>query len=97
MLGFSKRRSFYGSLRKLYPNLTDDELLALEYFITNISVGEIIAVRELEDLVGIKDPRSVLDSLIEKGFIERGERCYNLSRNVKEELRKLGLLGKRRF
>ncbi len=97
MLGFSKRRGFYGSLKKLYPNLTEEELLALEYFITNISVGEIIAVRELEDIVGLKNPRRTLESLIEKGFVERGERCYNLSRKVREELRRLGLLGKRRF
>ncbi|MUN28130.1 PolB1-binding protein PBP2 family protein [Sulfuracidifex metallicus] len=51
-----------------------------KYFSTYISVGEIIAVKELRTQ-GVKEPEEVISKLIEEGFIERGEGCYNLVRN----------------
>lgn len=54
--------------------------IAIKYFKTNISVGELIAFRELRAL-GIKNPENVINKLIEMGIIERGEGCYNLVRN----------------
>ncbi len=74
-------------INELYSSLSHDEKKALEYFLTNISVGEIVAVRELEIIEGIKDPQSVLDSLVEKGLLERGSGCYNLSREARKVLR----------
>lgn len=53
---------------------------AIKYFKNVISVGEIIAVRELKAL-GIKEPELVIAKLIEMGIIEKGEGCYNLVRN----------------
>jgi hypothetical protein len=43
--------------RKRFFDLTDDEFKVLNYFMNNISVGEILAVRELESLFGLKDPK----------------------------------------
>lgn len=54
--------------------------IAIKYFKTNISVGELIVLRELRAL-GIKNPENVINKLIEMGIIERGEGCYNLVRN----------------
>ncbi|MEM4462842.1 MAG: helix-turn-helix domain-containing protein [Fervidicoccaceae archaeon] len=76
----SESRESTGDRKKLYPDLNETEYRALIYFMNNISVGEILAIRELESIVGIKDPRAVIDSLIAKGYIERGAGCFNLSR-----------------
>ncbi len=59
---------------------TEKELeIARRYFSTYISVGEIIAVKELLTQ-GVKSPEEVISKLIEENFIERGEGCYNLVR-----------------
>ena len=50
---------------------------ARRYFEKNISVGEILAYKELR-AQGIKYPELVIYKLIEEGFIEKGEGCYNL-------------------
>lgn len=63
-----------------------DELKTLEYFVKNLSVGELIALIDLEKIVGIKDPDRVIRSLIDKGLIVRGEGCYNLSPKLKNTL-----------
>ncbi len=76
-------------LEELRASLNPDEWKALMYFINNVSVGELAAVRELEIIEGLKDAKSVLDSLVEKGLLERGAGCYNLSRELRE---KLGML-----
>ncbi|AAY80879.1 PolB1-binding protein PBP2 family protein [Sulfolobus acidocaldarius] len=60
--------------------MPEDELeKAKKYFQNVVSVGEILAVRELKAL-GISDPEKVINKLIELGFIEKGEGCYNLIR-----------------
>jgi len=66
--------------------LTDEELAVLEYFLKNISVGEIIAMNDLKRLVDVEDPEEILRSLIEKGLIERGEGCYNLASNLRRKV-----------
>lgn len=68
------------SRKEQFPELSEEEYKALVYFINNVSVGEILAVRELESIMGLKDPQKLIESLIEKGYIERGSGCYNLSR-----------------
>jgi len=60
----------------------DDIQKAIKYFKNNVSVGEIIALRELKAL-GIKNPEEVIAKLIEMNVIEKGEGCYNLVRNSK--------------
>ncbi|WP_187152677.1 PolB1-binding protein PBP2 family protein [Acidianus manzaensis] len=60
---------------------TDLEI-AEKYFKKYLSVGEIIAVRDLKAL-GVKEPEKVIAELMEKGVIEKGEGCYNLVRSKK--------------
>lgn len=60
---------------------TDLEI-AEKYFKKYLSVGEIVAIRDLKAL-GVKQPEKVIAELIQKGIIERGEGCYNLVRNKK--------------
>jgi hypothetical protein len=61
----------------------DDINIAIKYFKNVISVGEILAVRELKAL-GVKEPETTIAKLIEMGIIEKGEGCYNLVRNRSE-------------
>lgn len=61
----------------------DDINIAIKYFKNVISVGEILAVRELKAL-GVKEPEATIAKLIEMGIIEKGEGCYNLVRNRSE-------------
>ncbi|MCY0874471.1 MULTISPECIES: PolB1-binding protein PBP2 family protein [Acidianus] len=56
--------------------------IAEKYFRKYISVGEIIAVRDLKAL-GVKDPEKVIVELMNKGIIEKGEGCFNLVREKK--------------
>jgi hypothetical protein len=58
----------------------DDINIAIKYFKNVISVGEILAVRELKAL-GVKEPETTIAKLIDMGIIEKGEGCYNLVRN----------------
>ncbi len=64
-------------------SLSDEERRVLEYFIKNISVGEIIAEKELK-LFGVDDPLKVIRNLIEKNLIEHGEGCFNLSKEIRK-------------
>lgn len=66
--------------------LNEDELKVLDYFVRNISVGEILAVIEIKRMYGIDDPESVIRSLIEKGLLERGEGCYNLAPHLRRKV-----------
>lgn len=54
--------------------------IAIDYFKTYISVGEIIATIDLKAR-GVSNPQAVISKLLEMGIIERGEGCYNLVRN----------------
>ena len=56
--------------------------IAEKYFRKYISVGEIIAVRDLKAL-GVKEPEKVIAELMNKGIIEKGEGCFNLVREKK--------------
>lgn len=66
--------------------LDGDERKVFEYFLNNISVGEIIALRELEVLEGVSNPEEVINRLIEKGLLERGTGCINLARDIRERM-----------
>jgi len=69
-------------------DLDEDERKVLSYFIKNVSVGEIIAEKELR-LEGISDPRKVIRKLIDRGLIEHGEGCYNLAKDLREKVFKI--------
>ena len=77
----------FKKIQNVIRKLTAKERRVLEYMIKNISVGEIIAVRELRSLYGIEDPEIVLAKLIELGLVERGLACFNLSPIVKKAIK----------
>ncbi len=89
-----KALSTISSLKNL--ELTDEEKLVTYYFVKYISVGEILAERELKAL-GIKNPLKVIKNLILKGVLERGEGCYNLAKDIREEVFKLKRAYRMRF
>jgi hypothetical protein len=64
--------------------LDPEERKVFEYFYTNVSVGEIIALRELSARYKVPDPEAVIRRLIDKGLLERGEGCYNLAKSLRE-------------
>ncbi|MEM0027223.1 MAG: hypothetical protein QXT53_03815 [Ignisphaera sp.] len=73
-------------LKKKILSLSVEEIKVLEYFIQNISVGTLVAIRELKFLYRINDPKAVIRKLIEKGLIEQGYGCYSLSKTLREVL-----------
>ena len=74
------------SLREI--KLADEEKLVTYYFIKYVSVGEILAEKELKAL-GISNPLKVIKNLILKGVLERGEGCYNLAKDLREKVFKI--------
>ncbi len=54
-----------------------------EYFVKNISVGDLRAEYELSRL-GVENPLDVIEELIEEGLIERGVDCFNLARPLRK-------------
>jgi hypothetical protein len=66
-------------LRGIMMRLNANELKVFEYVWDNISVGEIVFVRDLERIYGVPKPHLVARTLREHGLIERGEGCYNLA------------------
>ncbi len=73
-------------IEQIRKSLSGDELKVFDYFLRNISVGEIIAVRELQYRYKVERPLEVIFRLINKGLIEKGEGCYNLSKELRELL-----------
>ncbi len=66
--------------------LSEEERRVMTYFVTNVSVGELIVLRELRARYKIPEPLKVLRSLVEKGLLERGEGCYNLAEQLREKI-----------
>lgn len=58
--------------------LSREEKIVFNYFMENVSVGELRAVKELSRK-GIEDPAKVLMKLVNEGLIEKGYDCYNLA------------------
>ena len=81
-------------LKKELENLTQEEIKVLEYFIQNVSVGVIAAVRELKSLYRVEDPKNVIRKLIEKGLLEQGYGNYSLARSLRETLLSIILAGR---
>jgi DNA-binding MarR family transcriptional regulator len=81
-------------LKKELENLTQEEIKVLEYFIQNVSVGVIVAIRELKSLYKVEDPKNVIRKLIEKGLLEQGYGNYSLARSLRETLLSIILAGR---
>ncbi len=85
------KKAYFDYFYKILKSLKSKEISNEEekkvtlYFIRNISVGEILALRELE-ILGVKNPSKVIRTLILKGVLEKGEGCYNLAKDIREEL-----------
>jgi len=75
-------------LERVIEGLDPQERVVFEYFRKNLSVGEILAVKELKLLYKIEDPIKVVDSLIRKGLLEKGVGCINLASSVRSALKK---------
>lgn len=58
--------------------LGGEERIVFNYFMENVSVGELRAVKELSRK-GVRDPLRVIMRLVEEGLIERGYDCFNLA------------------
>ncbi|MEZ0290571.1 MAG: hypothetical protein ABWJ42_05725 [Sulfolobales archaeon] len=85
---FQSRKSLIDLIKDQIPqDLSKSELEVLEYFLRYLSVGEIIALKEIRLLYKIEEPEQIIDKLIKKGLIERGEGCFNLSRRLREVLK----------
>jgi len=69
-------------IKKIIRTLSKEEVVVLNYFIRNRSVGELLALRELRGLYGIREPMKIINKLVDKGLLERGIGCYNISRNL---------------
>ncbi len=76
-------------LRKKIESLNEEELKVFEYFLTNVSVGTIIALKELSAFYKIKNPKDVILKLIEYGLLEQGTGCYNLAKPIRDLLIKI--------
>lgn len=74
------------NLDNLLKSLGEEERRVLNYFLNNISVGEIVATRELKVLEKIGNPEEVIDKLVEKGLLERGTGCVNLAKEIREDV-----------
>lgn len=74
---------------EIIQRLNEEEKKVLRYFLQNISVGIIIAVRELKALYKVQDPKSIIRNLIDKGLLEQGYGCYNLAKRLRKALIKL--------
>ena len=66
------------NLRALSP----EERKVMEYFMHYLSVGELIAFRELRT-IGIRKPEEVVADLLEKGLLEKGDGCYNVPKELR--------------
>lgn len=73
-------------LLNIIKELSEEERKVLRYFIQNISVGNIISIRELKALYKVQDPKAVIRSLIDKGLLEQGYGCFNLAKPLREAL-----------
>lgn len=57
--------------------MSREEKIVFNYFVDNVSVGELRAVKELSRK-GVEDPLKVIMKLVEEGLLEKGYDCYNL-------------------
>jgi DNA-binding MarR family transcriptional regulator len=71
---------------KMLRELSPVELRVLLYILREVSVGEIVAFKELKLKHGVEydDAAKIFKSLVEKGYVEHiPGRCYNLSKELR--------------
>jgi predicted transcriptional regulator len=69
---------------------SEDELKALRYMLAEVSVGDLIALKDLAERLGSRDKaRATLRSLMARGLVEEGRDSYNLAKWVRELLARL--------
>ena len=76
-------------LRRKISQLSEEERRVLEYFLQYVSVGSIIAIRELRAFYKISDPKETIRRLVELGLLEQGAGCYNLAKPLRDLLIKM--------
>lgn len=77
-------------LFKACSGCSEDELQALRYMLAEVSVGDLVAVKDLVERLGSRDrARVALRSLIARGLVEEGRGSYSLAKWVRELLARL--------
>ena len=71
---------------KKLGTLNPEERKVFEYFLTNISVGELLCIRELQVYYKLSDPKRVIQSLVDKGLLESGIGSYSIAKPFREAL-----------
>ncbi|MEM1873556.1 MAG: hypothetical protein QXF57_03085 [Acidilobaceae archaeon] len=71
-------------------DLSKEEREVLNYFLENISVGSLRAIKELRLAGKVRDPASVIKRLVDMGFLEDAGECYNLAKPLREYILKRG-------
>jgi hypothetical protein len=69
--------------------LTREEKRILAYFVENISVGELRAVKELKQM-GIGNPQTGIRKLVTLGLLEEGRESYSLAKPLRTYIAKRG-------
>ena len=59
-------------------SLSKQKKIILNYFMKNISVGDLRSIMDLEKK-GVKNAEELIEEMIKEGFLEKGTDCYNLS------------------
>jgi len=65
-------------LLELARRLEGDKRKVYQYFVKNVSVGDLKAEYELKRM-GVSEPLEIIEELIEAGLLERGIDCFNLA------------------
>lgn len=81
----------WGDIRKFLRSLNEDQRKTLKYFCSNKSVGELLALKELQALHKVKEPGKIIAKLIEVGVLVRGQGCYSVSKSFLTALKEAGV------
>lgn len=81
----------WGDVRKLIRSLNEDQRKTLKYFCINKSVGELLALKELQALHKVREPAKAIAKLIEVGVLVRGQGCYSISRSFLAAVKEAGV------
>lgn len=69
-------------LLEIARKLSQEEKRVLAYFVENISVGDLRAVKELRQ-AGVDNPLQVMRKLAALGLLEEREDCFNLAKPLR--------------
>jgi len=83
--------SEWGDVRKLIRSLNEDQRKTLKYFCINRSVGELLALKELQALHKVREPSKTITKLVELGVLIKGQGCYSVSKTFLNALKEAGV------